>query len=62
MNITLLPLYFNPGRDANFDIHLDLVKTFLKEEADFLDPVPVGGDLPDADAAIFPQMLGEAHQ
>ena len=61
MKIKLLPLYFDPGRDENFQIHLDLAKDLLKEEAQFLEAVAVGQSLPDADAVIFPQMLGEAY-
>jgi hypothetical protein len=61
MKITLVPLYFDPGRDENFDIHLALVRDLLSDEAEFLDPVAIGKTLPDADAAIFPQMLGEAY-
>lgn len=62
MKAKLVPLYFDPGRDENFDIHLKLVKEFLKNEADFLAPVPVGKPMPaEADGGIFPQMLGEAY-
>ena len=61
MKITLIPVYFDPGRDENFDKHLGIVKDFLNEEADFLAPHALGGTLPDADAVIFPQMLGEAY-
>ena len=61
MKIKLLPLYFDPGRDENFQIHLDLAKDLLNAEAQFLEPVAVGQSLPEADAVIFPQMLGEAY-
>jgi len=61
MKITLLPLYFDPGRDENFDKHLTLVRNLLDAEADFLEPAALGKALPDADAVIFPQMLGEAY-
>ena len=42
MKITLIPVYFDPGRDENFDKHLGIVKDFLKEEADFLAPHALG--------------------
>ncbi|MGC9342694.1 MAG: hypothetical protein ACP5E3_08345 [Bacteroidales bacterium] len=62
MKAKLVPLYFDPGKDENFEIHLNIVKDLLKEEAEFLEPVAVGKKLPaEADAGIFPQMLGEAY-
>lgn len=62
MKAKLVPLYFDPGRDENFGIHLDIAKDLLKAEAEFLNPVAVGKELPEeADAGIFPQMLGEAY-
>lgn len=61
MKIKLVPVFFNPGRDENFDIHLNIVKTLLKDEAEFTEPYALGAILPTADAVIFPQMLGEAY-
>jgi len=61
MKIKLVPLYFDPGRDENFDKHLNIVRDLLKEDADFTNPCALGSKLPDADAVIFPQMLGEAY-
>ncbi len=61
MKVQLLPVYFDPGKDDNFEKHLGIVKELLKDEADFLEPHPLGGKMPEADAAIFPQMLGEAY-
>lgn len=61
MKITLVPVYFDPGRDTNFDKHLKIVKELLKDEAVLTDPFALGSKLPEADAVIFPQMLGEAY-
>ena len=61
MKVNLIPIYFNPGRDENFDKHLAIVKILLKEEAVFAEPYALGASLPKADAVIFPQMLGEAY-
>lgn len=61
MKIKLIPVYFEPGRDENFDKHLNIVKDLLKDEAEFTAPRALGTTLPDADAVIFPQMLGEAY-
>jgi len=62
MKAKLVPLYFDPGKDENFEIHLNIAKDLLKDDAEFLNPVAVGKKLPaEADAGIFPQMLGEAY-
>ncbi len=60
MKTTLIPVFFDPGRDHNFDKHLEILKDLLKGEANFIEPHPLGSKLPDGDAVIFPQMLGEA--
>ncbi|MBD3391216.1 MAG: hypothetical protein GF418_04100 [Chitinivibrionales bacterium] len=60
MKARLVPLYFNPGRDADFDTQLDRLKEFFKGEAEFLDPVELGKKVPEAEAVIFPQFLGQA--
>jgi hypothetical protein len=61
MKIKLIPVYFDPGRDGNFDKHLSILKKLLHEDAEFLQPQALGSELPGADAVIFPQMLGEAY-
>jgi len=62
MKARLVPLYFDPGRDGDFDKQLATLKTLLADEADLLAPVPLGGPLPAADAVVFPQLLGEAYR
>ena len=63
MKARLLPLYFDPGRDADFDTELAILKTLLTDEAEFLSPVPLGSPIPvEADAVVFPQILGEAYR
>jgi hypothetical protein len=61
MKAKLIPVYFDPGRDENFDKHLNIVHKLLKDDAEFTKPFALGADLPEADAVIFPQMLGEAY-
>lgn len=60
MKVRILPLYFDPGRDAGFDRQLEALRRLFGAEADFLPPVALGAALPEADAVIFPQLLGEA--
>jgi hypothetical protein len=61
MKAKLIPIFFDPGRDENFDKHLQIVKELLNDVAEFTGPIALGANLPAADAVIFPQMLGEAY-
>lgn len=38
------------------------LREFLKDEAEIIDPVPLEGALPEVDALLLPQILGETHQ
>jgi hypothetical protein len=62
MKAKLLPLFFDPGRDQGFDNQLANLRELLALEADLLSPVAVGSPLPEADAVIFPQLLGEGYR
>ena len=62
MKTHLLPLYFEPGRDAGFDRQLLALKELFGAEAEFLEPVALGTPLPSCDAVVFPQLLGEAYR
>ena len=62
MKAQLLPIYFEPGRDAGFDTQVAALKGLLADRAELLAPVPLGAPLPPADAVIFPQLLGEAYR
>lgn len=57
----IVPLFF-PGRDADFDVQSHRLRDMLADVADLLEPVAVGTPLPDAEAVIFPQMLGDAYR
>lgn len=61
MKAGLVPVYFE-GRDADFDVQLNRLRDLLADEAAILEPVPLGAPLPDADAVLFPQLLGEAYR
>lgn len=61
MKARLVPVYFDPGKDEAFDVHLNIVKDLLGDVAEFTEPVALGRRIPEADAVIFPQMLGEAY-
>jgi hypothetical protein len=61
MKARLVPVYF-PGRDEDFDRQLDTLKTLLADGAEILAPAALGEPLPEAEAVLFPQMLGEAYR
>ena len=61
MKARLVPVYFVQSRDEDFDLQLNRLKDLLADQAVFLDPVPLGDPLPEAEAVIFPQFLGEAY-
>ena len=58
----VLPLYFDPGRDRDFDTVLKALRSLLADQVDFLEPRPLGAELPSSEAVLFPQLLGEAYR
>jgi len=60
MKAKLVPVYFKSAQDPDFVKQLNELKVLLAEEADILDPVALGAEVPDTDGVIFPQMLGDA--
>ncbi|MFH1920865.1 MAG: hypothetical protein ABIP48_13430 [Planctomycetota bacterium] len=62
MRARLVPLYFDPGRDDDFDAQLAALRALLHREAEILQPVALGAPVPEAEAVIFPQLLGEAYR
>ncbi|MBI9043302.1 MAG: hypothetical protein JEZ06_02380 [Anaerolineaceae bacterium] len=62
MKAKVVPLFFKDGRDQDFDIQLDLLKEILVNDIEFLPEVALGDPIPDADAVLFPQMLGDTYR
>jgi len=62
MKTRLVPLYFAPGRDNGFDLQLGVLKDLFGSEIEFLPEQALGQPLPEADAVIFPQFLGEGYR
>ena len=62
MKTRLVPLYFDPGRNDDFDRQLEVLNSLLTDNVEMLKPLPLGAPLPDADAVVFPQLLGEAYR
>jgi hypothetical protein len=61
MKARLVPLYLSSEADADFVKQTLILAGLLEEHAELLDPRPLGSPLPDADAAVFPQVLGDAY-
>ncbi|KAA3644701.1 MAG: hypothetical protein DWQ07_14920 [Chloroflexi bacterium] len=62
MRARVVPLFFKQGRDEDFDKQLDLLKDILADDIEFLPEVGLGDAIPEADAVLFPQILGEAYR
>jgi hypothetical protein len=62
MKARMVPLYFDPGRDSDFDRMLETLRSLLEDTVEFLEPQPLGAELPEAEAVLFPQLLGQAYQ
>jgi hypothetical protein len=60
MKAILVPLYFKSAADEEFSKQLARLRELLAQEAQILDPLPLGARLPEADAVVFPQLLGDA--
>lgn len=62
MKARLVPIYFEPGRDAGFDTQLAVLRNLIGDRVEFLPPVGLGRPLPACDAVVFPQFLGEGYR
>ena len=58
MKARLVPLYFDPGRDADFDQQLAALRALLADQAELLAPRPLGAPLPEADAVRLSAAAG----
>ncbi len=63
MKAKLAPVYFKTPQDTDFVKQLNALRVLFAQEADILEPIALGASMPgEADAAVFPQMLGEAYR
>ena len=58
----LVPLWLTAADDPDFAAQTERVRELLGDVADVLEPLPLGAPLPDADAALFPQLVGDAYR
>ena len=61
MKARLVPVYFKSGRDDDYQQQVNRLVALLAEEAEILEPVALGSFLPEAEAVVFPQLLGDAY-
>ena len=62
MKARLVPLYFHAADDPEFAAQTERLSKLLVEEAEILAPVALGARLPDADAVVFPELVGDAYR
>ena len=62
MKARLTPIYFKTADAPDFAAQLGKLHELLADDAEILDPVMLGADLPQADGVIFPEMLGQAYR
>ncbi|MCP4398033.1 MAG: hypothetical protein GY801_12145 [bacterium] len=62
MKARLVPVYFKSGRDSVFNTQVERLHNLLAEEAEILEPVELGSSFPEAEAVVFPQILGDAYR
>jgi hypothetical protein len=58
----LVPLFFDPGRDEEFDQQIRALRGLLAGVAEILPEQPLGTSLAECDGVVFPQLLGEAYR
>lgn len=62
MKARLVPLYFESSNDPDFVAQTQKLRELLTDVAEILEPVPLGSALPDADAVLFPELIGDAYR
>ena len=60
MKAKIVPIYIRTADDPEFSAQLQKLRELLAEEAEIMAPVKLGEPVPETDAVIFPQMLGDA--
>jgi hypothetical protein len=58
----LVPLYFESSDDPAFVAQTRTLRDLLCDVAEILDPVKLGSPIPEAEAVLFPQLLGDAYR
>lgn len=62
MKAKLVPIYFENADEEELYDQIENIKKLLNEEAEILKAVKIGEEIPEADAVVFPQLIGEAYR
>ncbi len=62
MKARLVPVFFPNERTERFSAQLESLKQQLGSAAEILPEQPLGTELPDCEAVVFPEILGEAYR
>ena len=62
MKARLVPIYFKKERTGRFSTQLDNLKILLGDVVEILPEQPLGQPLPECEAVLFPEILGEAYR
>jgi len=62
MRARLVPLYLTAADDPAFAAQTGRLRELLADEAELLAPLPLGADLPDAEAVVLPQLVGDGYR
>ncbi len=60
MKAKIVPIYLRKPDDPSFVTQVEKLRTLLADEADIVEPVKLGDPVPETDAVIIPDMLGDA--
>src|ERR1035437_676152 len=61
MKARLAPLFFGAADDPELTPQIRRLRELLEDVADVFEPLPIGAQIPDADAVLFPQLIGDAY-
>src|ERR1039457_2772685 len=61
MKARLAPLFFGAADDPELTAQIRRLRELLEDVADGPEPLPIGAQIPDADAVLFPQLIGDAY-
>ena len=62
MKARLVPVYFKSERTERFGVQLNRLRELLSDMAEILDEQALGDKLPECEAVLFPEILGEAYR
>jgi hypothetical protein len=62
MRARLVPLSLMAADDPAFAAQTGRLRELLADDAELLAPLPLGAELPEADAVVLPQLIGDAYR